>query len=178
MSAPFIVKSAATAAKAASAGAAKIALTEKAAKATASAFKSMKEMTEMGGFQQLENITENIKNSGPVMGAFQVLQGKITVATIDNLVDLAERLMTLMESEAGLLFMNTFIGLLNIIIGGSAELITAIDKISNFLYDLFGFGDEEPNVAGIPRYQADTGSESQDAVIDYLTAGSGWWGGW
>jgi len=161
--------------KGAAVGATKIAMTEKAAKATASTFKSIKDTTEMGGFQQLENFASNIKNSGPVMASLEQLGGKFTAGTIDAKVELMERLNDAFESPAGKLTIELLIALFNLMILGSAELITGIDKLMNLIKLLM---ESDPELLGEERFEADTGDEQTDAIIDYYTGGSGWWGGW
>ena len=132
---PFVVSGAAAAVKGAAAGAAKIAASEKAAKALASAFGSIEQTTKMGGFQALENFSQNIKNSGPVASALEVITTKFVSGTMASQINLMKSLLVLFENENMQQALLITLNIVNAMINSSAAII-----------DLFGdvFGSDPP----------------------------------
>ena len=129
--APFIIKAGASAAKAASgaaAGAAKIAASDKAAKALGGAFKSIEETTKMGGFQSLENWSENNKNSKPVIDSFQVLGALFSAETMGSRTALMESLISLFTSDGFGMIIRAVAELTNVLVNSASTIISVLDK--------------------------------------------------
>ncbi len=162
---PLIIPAgkAAVAAKGAAAGAAKIALSEKAAKGVGSAFKSIEETTKMGGFQNLENFSENLKQMGPVASAFEILGAQWTAGTMESQIGLMSDLLTLFTSEGGQSAIGLATTLFSTIINGVGALTRVLDKILNII-----MGDEvegeptglETGGGGDPYWVQRTGTRS------------------
>jgi len=118
----------------------KIAASDKAAEAIGGAFKSIEETTKMGGFNELRGFSENIKNSGPVMGAWDVFMAKWKAAVISGNVELMTSLLQAFESPAVKEGMESAAITMNSITAGAsslaglAELIPAgtIEKLGQF----------------------------------------------
>ena len=123
--------------KGAAAGAAKIAASEKAAKALSGAFKSIEETTKMGGFQALENFSENIKNSKPVAESFQLLGALFSSETMGSRTALMKTLIDLFTSDGFGFIMGAVAEIFNGIINNFGNIIEVLDK----WITLLGLGD-------------------------------------
>ena len=133
MATPFIVAggkaAAGAAAQQATAKAAQIALTEKAAKATAGAFKSLEETTKMGGFQSLENFSENVKQMQPVTDAWGVLSAIWTGGTAAANTELLISLINLIQSDG-------FMSALTTLMEATSDILRFVSKLVDFTADL------------------------------------------
>jgi len=132
--------------KGAAAGAAKIAASDKAAKALGGAFKSIEETTKMGGFQSLENFSQNIKQLGPVASAFEVLGAQFTAGTMESQINLMTSLLDLFMSDHGQNAIKAAAELVSILINGTADIIRLIDKVLELL------SKEPPPETGLETY--------------------------
>ena len=125
----------------------------KTVKSTKALFDTTKELNKAqsnGAIDGLNQVFQQMQQSGPVQSAFKVLFGQIQAETTTSSIDLMNSLLELFASEAFQVALKLFIDTLNALVWSVARLVDLINALPDWLtgQGSVGGGYNHPDVPG------------------------------